>query len=143
MGSYTLTDNTGKVLSALEEQKAKILEKIGGKAETYAKKLCPVDTGNLRNSITHEVDGDAVRIGSGVEYAPYVELGTGGHYEAPPSWIQGGGTKGRGLDRWAYMDEFGQWHMGYPQPPRKFLQPAIEDHIDEYKQIIEDGLKNG
>ena len=39
--------------------------------------LCPVDTGNLRNSITHTVDGAGQKtyIGTNVEYAPYVELG--------------------------------------------------------------------
>ena len=47
-------------------------------AEGYAKRLCPVDTGRLRNSITHALDsgGRAVYVGTNVEYAPYVELGT-------------------------------------------------------------------
>ena len=52
------------------------LEAIGLTAETYAKKETPVCTGRLRNSISHAVDGEAVYIGSNVEYAPYVELGT-------------------------------------------------------------------
>ena len=47
------------------------LEICGGKAETYAKKLCPVDTGNLRNNITHQRQGDDTElIGSPTEYAP-------------------------------------------------------------------------
>ena len=47
-------------------------------AEDYAKKEAPVDTGNLRNSITNEVEMSekAAYIGTNVEYAPYVELGT-------------------------------------------------------------------
>ena len=54
------------------------LEEIGMAAEGYAKRACPVDTGNLRNSISHAVESgeDAVYIGTNVEYAPYVELGT-------------------------------------------------------------------
>ena len=53
------------------------LEIIGGKAETYAKQICPVDTGNLRNSITHkQMDENTEIIGTNVEYAPFVELGT-------------------------------------------------------------------
>lgn len=48
--------------------------------EAEAKKACPVDTGRLKNSITHTyVDaGDAIvgQIGSNVEYAPHVEFGT-------------------------------------------------------------------
>lgn len=45
--------------------------------ETSAKELVPVDTGYLRRSITFEVDGNKGRVGTNVEYAPYVEVGTG------------------------------------------------------------------
>ena len=38
--------------------------------------LYSVDTGRLRNSISHTVDGEAAYIGTNVEYAPYLELGT-------------------------------------------------------------------
>lgn len=48
--------------------------------DNAAKQLCPVDTGRLRSSITNEIgqDGDGLMatIGTNVEYAPYVELGT-------------------------------------------------------------------
>ena len=69
-------DYSKEVLSALEKGKRNALTAIGATAETYAKKATPVDTGRLRNSISHTVDGEAVYIGSNVEYAPYVELGT-------------------------------------------------------------------
>ena len=69
-------DNSQQILSALEKGIKNGLEAIGLTAETYAKKATPVDTGRLRNSISHAVDGEAVYIGSNVEYAPYVELGT-------------------------------------------------------------------
>lgn len=54
------------------------LEEIGLAAERFAKRACPVDTGRLRNSITHALNAAAqeVYIGTNVEYAPYVELGT-------------------------------------------------------------------
>lgn len=70
------TDNSAEILKAFEQATARGLEKIGLTAEGYAKMNAPVDTGRLRNSITHEVDGQEVYIGSNVEYAPYVELGT-------------------------------------------------------------------
>ena len=69
-------DNSQQILSALEKGIKNGLESIGLTAETYAKKATPVDTGRLRNSISHAVDGEAAYIGSNVEYAPYVELGT-------------------------------------------------------------------
>ena len=51
-----LTDNSKEVLEAMQQAAVRALEKCGLTAEGYAKKLCPVDTGNLRNSITHTVD---------------------------------------------------------------------------------------
>ena len=44
--------------------------------ERQAKKDCPVDTGRLRSSITSEVSGDEGKVGTNVEYAADVELGT-------------------------------------------------------------------
>lgn len=70
-------DNTEEVSLAIKQAIMRGLEKVGLVAEGYAKRLCPVDTGRLRNSITHAVEGsEAVVIGTNVEYAPYVELGT-------------------------------------------------------------------
>lgn len=137
--SVKLTDNSAEALSALNAAKSRILEIIGLKAEGYAKKLCPVGTvestgikgyrgGTLRNSITHRVEGETVSIGSNVEYAPYVELGTGPHFEPPPDWETFSTEKGSGVGR-AYVK------------PRPYLRPAIEDHTDEYKAIMESELR--
>ena len=76
--SYTHKDNTDEVLSALERAKKRGLEAIGLTAEGHAKKETPVDTGRLRNSISHSTDGEAAYIGTNVEYGPYVELGARG-----------------------------------------------------------------
>ena len=139
--SVQFTDNSAKVLAELTRAKARTMEIIGLKAEGYAKKLCPVGTvestgikgyrgGTLRNSITHTVDSDTVAIGSNVEYAPYVELGTGPHFEPPPDWETFTSKRGSGVGR------------GYVKP-RRYLQPAIEEHKDEYKNIAENELKGG
>lgn len=71
-------DNTEQAAQGIESAIGIALEKIGLLAEGYAQMKCPVDTGNLRGSITHEVDAGekAVYVGTNVEYAPYVELGT-------------------------------------------------------------------
>ena len=139
--SVQFTDNSAEALAELERAKARALETIGLKAEGYAKRLCPVGTvestgikgyrgGTLRNSITHAVDGDTVAIGSNVEYAPYVELGTGPHFEPPPDWETFTSKRGSGVGR------------GYVKP-RRYLQPAIEEHASEYKTIAENELKGG
>ena len=104
--SYTYKDNTDEVLAALKKAKKRGLEAIGLAAEGYAKKETPVDTGRLRNSISHATDDEAAYIGTNVEYAPYVELGARGR-------------KGK--------------HM---------LQRAASEHTDEYKQLMEDSMKN-
>lgn len=48
----------------------KALEKVGLIAERNAKLACPVDTGRLRNSISHTHDKNTAYIGTNVEYAP-------------------------------------------------------------------------
>ena len=76
--SYTYKDNTDEVLAAFEKAKSRGLDAIGLTAEGHAKKETPVDTGRLRNSVSHTTDDEAAYIGTNVEYAPYVELGARG-----------------------------------------------------------------
>ena len=77
MSGAKFTSHVPETLTELQQKKARCLEIIGGKAETHAKKECPVRTGNLRNSITHQqVDENTEAIGTNVYYGPYVELGT-------------------------------------------------------------------
>ena len=101
------TDNSKEVSEDIKAASLPGLETCGLVAEGYAKKLAPVDTGNLRNSITHEVDDGepSAHIGTNVEYAPCVCLGTI-HMKAQP-----------------------------------FLKPAVADHANKYRKIIEDELK--
>ena len=79
LGGVVFDDYSADVLDAMHDAVVQALERCGEQAEGYAKDLTPVDTGNLRNSITHQVDDgeSTVYIGTNVEYAPYVELGTG------------------------------------------------------------------
>ena len=72
MSDIKFTSNLPRFLDALGHARERALEIIGGKVESYAKGLVPVDTGALRNSITHRVDSDGgtVVIGSNIHYAP-------------------------------------------------------------------------
>ena len=107
--SIEINDNSEEIANDIKSALLRGLETCGLVAEGYAKKLAPVDTGNLRNSITHDVDDvePAAYIGTNVEYAPYQELGTI-HMKAHP-----------------------------------FLKPAVADHANTYRKIIEKELKNG
>ena len=127
-----ITDNSDEILSRMDTAIEVAFEKIGQVAEGYAKRLCPVDTGRLRNSITHATasypgigtyqdnagnefndatadstpEKNAVYIGTNVEYAPYIELGT---------------TRTKA------------------QP---YLKPAVVNHAEKYKKIFKDSMEN-
>lgn len=117
-------DNTGKVGQELEEAIKRALEICGGKAETYAKENLKVNksivTGRLRASITHQLEDNnrTVAIGSSVEYAPFVELG---HHQTPGRYVKAIGKRLKA-----------SFVQGKP-----YLRPAIENHLSEYKNIIE------
>lgn len=128
----TLEDHSAEVYKELEAACNRALEKCGLVAEGYAKKLCPVDTGNLRNSITHTVayNGErAAYIGTNSEYGVYVECGTGIYYP--------GGRQ----TPWTYQDENGDWHLTHGQRAKPFIKPAVAEHGEQYKRIIEAELK--
>lgn len=150
------TDNSSQVQAALDAAIARALEIIGGKVEGYAKDLTaprgpkgnPMRreiTAQLRNSITHRVDGKTVAIGSNLPMASYVELGTGREYQPAPGWIQSQMQPGKnsGLSHWIFYDEEQKrFRVGLPMKPTPFLRPAVEDHVDEYKHILENELRN-
>lgn len=93
-------------IEAEKNAKIEITKKVYDKEQTPEQAKRYKRTGRLRNSITNTHDGNTVYIGTNVEYAPYVELGT------------------------------------YKMDARPFLAPAIEDHIDEYKEIFLRILEN-
>ena len=133
-----ITDNSKEILNATDAAIEKALEMIGIKAERYAKLDCPVDTGLLRNSISHAQEKSTAYIGTNVEYAPYVELGTGiyadnGKGRQTP-WLvtvpKGAGGK------WA-----GKTFVTRGMKASHFLRNAATNHSDEYRKIVEQVLK--
>lgn len=135
MGSvnFTITDNAHEVLSELHLACNRALERCGSLAASYARMLCPVDTGALRNSIGHDVATleKAVYIGTNQEYGVYVEMGTG-------KYVSGGRPT-----PWAYQDAQGRWHMTHGQRAQPYIKPAVADHIGTYQNIIKDAMKSG
>lgn len=131
--SVTFNDYSDEVLAAFDEACLRALERCGLQGEGYAKDLCPVDTGALRNSISHKVKSSepAAYIGTNSEYAPYVEFGTGRFSST------GGGTP---KNRWAYIGDDGKYHIGKPMKPQPYLKPAIANHVGTYRNIFKDEL---
>ena len=125
-------NHSEEVLATFRQAAIRALEECGLVGEGFAKRLCPVDTGNLRNSISHKVDDGepAVYIGSNTSYAPYVELATGIYAEGgrPTPWV--------------YQDANGNWHWTRGNKAQPFLKPAVADHAKEYQSIIKTELEN-
>lgn len=65
----TVTDNSARTVAEMKAAVARALERVGSEMETRAAALAPVDTGNLRGSIDHEVSDQTVYVGSNAEYA--------------------------------------------------------------------------
>ncbi len=65
-----------KLVQKVNKENKKAINKACLLVVRDAKILCPVDTGRLRSSITHEIEGTTGRVGSNVEYARIVELGS-------------------------------------------------------------------
>ena len=145
MADVTLKSYAPEVLAALKKQVRDALDIIGTQAEQHAAALTPTGKiygGTLKQGWTHVVDDNTVAVGNNVHYAPYVELGTGNKYEPPPEWLEFQAKKGRGLDHWVYFDDkLGEFRTGYPQAGKHMLKHAIEDHMNEYKGIIEATLE--
>ena len=69
-------NNIDKAKAECAEAVRKALMICGNNWENHAKDLVPVDTGRLKNSLTHEMPNDnTVAVGTNVEYAQYVEFG--------------------------------------------------------------------
>lgn len=128
--NFTLKNNTNSVMFAFGMACIRALEQCGSEAEGYAVDLCPTVTGRLKNSITHTLGDGEVYIGTNVEYAPYVELGTGKYYPGgrPTPWV--------------YQDEKGDWHWTKGNEAEPFIKPAVADHAQTYRNIIRDVLTN-
>lgn len=125
------------------------LEASGLYAERKAKEKCPVDTGRLRNSITHVVSGDPERsysfsadftsrflTGENRKLSKEEKAEDNKVYIIPKTdenletlWI------GTNVFYAPYV-ETGVLENGTYRKPKPFLVPALTEHKNEYKAII-------
>ncbi len=71
-----IKDNTKGILSESDRLIRDKLTQSAILVERTAKQMCPVDTGTLKRSITRRIERRRALVGSNIEYAPYVEMGT-------------------------------------------------------------------
>ena len=157
--SVKVTDNSKLVLKLLADQVEVALEAVGIKAEGYAKMELEkyprrVDTGLLRNSITHAVSGKPAAISSyqsndnHADTAATRRAGTAGKPVDPPKEGKYEGTAPQDPDtkkavyigtnvEYAVYVHNGTMRMKEKNP---FLKNAVTKHKDEYKAIFKQHL---
>ena len=110
------------------------LKKACALVEKTAKQKAPKGNGELRRSITSKIEKDGKDIHGVVftplEYAPYVEFGTG-------LFAEEGGRKDV---PWNYQDDEGEWHSTSGQKPQPFLRPALEENREKILRILKEGI---
>ena len=157
------SDNTDQVLAEVKRKAQAALEACGNQAVSHAKQNLTAagrrDTGNLINSMTHKVQKDACYVGTDKDYAIYNEVGTG-KFAADGNGRKGwwvyvvgeGAKKNRTTGKIYSQEEAAKIvailrakgldaRMTEGMKPTHFLKNAIQDHVDEYKSIIENELK--
>ena len=115
-------------------------EQAVGKAcalvERSAKQKAPKGNGDLRRSIASEVtiEGDQIigTVFTPLEYAPYVEYGTGLFAE---------GGNGRQDVPWHYQDDEGEWHSTSGMKPHPYMRPALEENREKILRLLEGATK--
>ena len=143
------TDNTDKVLGELDEAIDRALEAMGMKVEDYAKAKCPVDTGLLRNSITHALGGKPTAITSYQSEETHAttpatqKAGTAGKSVDP---VKSGSYSGNAPSEKAVFIGSNVEYAAYVElghgefSPQPYLKPAVMDHVDELKNLAKDAL---
>lgn len=120
---------------AKAEQVESAVQKACALVEREAKKKAPKDTGELKRSITSEVEdtGNSIegKVFTPLEYAPYVEYGTG-------LFAEKGGRKDV---PWYYQDDKGEWHRTSGQHPQPYMRPALNENREKILKLIEKGVK--
>lgn len=159
--SVTGLDSLSKKLAALSELDLKRCVGRGIKlVQGEAKRLCPVNDGELRDSIytSVEVTGDATTgtCYTNKKYAPYVEFGTGpigqeNHegispavnpvYKPRPWWIHENDIDERTAEKyhWPHIDTpDGRFYLCHGQKAHPFMYPALKNHEEEIVEEMSD-----
>lgn len=127
-GLNTVIDELDSIAS--QEKIEAALGKACAVVERSAKLKAPKGDGALRRSITSVVKDNKGIVFTPLEYAPYVEYGTGLFAE----------NGGRQDVPWSYKDDKGEWHTTSGQHPHPYMRPALDENRGEIVRIIEEEL---
>ncbi len=123
-------DHSDEAKEVLKEATIQWLFQTCMLVEGQAVALAAVHTARLRNSIDYVVDEAELigYVGTNVEYAIYVEMGTGEFAE------NGMGRKGG----WVYQDPSGEWFFTWGQEPQPYLRPAFRKNKSEIEALAKE-----
>lgn len=128
MSIRIVADHSDEIIREMNRRVKAGLNACGIQAEGYAKDNVAaagrIDTGALRNNISYRVQDDKCYVGSPQDYAIYNEYGTGIYV--------GGGRK----TPWSYKDKWGNWHKTRGMKPIHFLKKALQEHKEQYRDIL-------
>lgn len=124
-----------KKLSVLEDFDAleKALKDCCLLVERSAKQKAPKGNGDLRRSIESKVENMEGVVYTPLEYAPYIEYGTG-------LFAENGGRKDV---PWCYQDDKGEWHTTSGQHPQPYMRPALNENREKIIRILKGALLDG
>ena len=160
-------DRSADFITRMNQACEQALNKIGHQAVSHAKtnitegvprNRSGTSTGALRNSMTHEVrmDDQSVIVGTNMSYAIYNEYGTGVYADGGGGkngyWVYvPGGSGGTGTPK-VYTEQKARQivailkrkgidaHMTKGMKALHFLKKAVEDHRNEYYNIIRESI---
>ncbi|MCL1949754.1 MAG: HK97 gp10 family phage protein [Turicibacter sp.] len=127
-------DNSKEVIATMESVNLKWLEMAAIIVESHAVAIVAVDNGRLRDSIDYRINKAEMEayVGTPVEYAVYVEFGTGEFAE------NGNGRQGG----WAYPAPDGSGFIfTFGMKPQPFLRPAFRNNAKRIQKLLADLYK--
>lgn len=121
-------------IKKIEHTVTKALIAAGTEIRNEAKAICPADNGILRKDINYDIDtkGEKVLIGNTLQYAIYVNKGTGIHAE------DGNGRK----TPWTYYSKSKKkFYTTEGQKPNPYLKKALKKSNKKVISITRNILK--
>lgn len=132
---FKFTSYKQRVINQLDETAIRGMTMVLEFIKSAIKTNAPVDLGFLRDSIDYQIKKEGARvvgiIGSPLQYAIYVEFGTGEFAE------NSAGRKGG----WVYQDPSGEWYFTWGQEPNPFMRDAFRDNKQQIAEILGEEFK--
>ncbi|MDN5955613.1 HK97-gp10 family putative phage morphogenesis protein [Lactococcus lactis] len=133
---FEIETNVDGVTKVIMQAAERALEAASIHMVGEVKDRAPVESGELRRSISRTIDNSGgklvAKVGSNLQYAVYQEFGTGEFAE------NGAGRKGG----WVYEGPDGKVHFTRGSKPKKFLRDAFRSNKKNIKSIINTEMRN-